>query len=174
MSDINPVGRPCIYTTELGKRLCNELIKPRTLLEISKEDWAPTRSTIYLWLLDNKEFSDMYAIARALQADALVDEILLISDDSRYDWVERNGKDEDTFVVGDHEHMNRSRLRVDSRKWFAAKVLPKRYGEKAEESTSEGNKETKSEIISAITGNVEKVCKDLPEALDDIEEEISD
>ncbi len=35
-----------------------------------------------------------------------------------------------TGAVVDHEHIQRSRLRVDARKWIAAKLLPKRYGDK--------------------------------------------
>jgi hypothetical protein len=30
------------------------------------------------------------------------------------------------------EHINRSRLRVDTRKWYLSKLAPKRYGEKVD------------------------------------------
>lgn len=30
----------------------------------------------------------------------------------------------------DHENVQRSRLRVDARKWVAARLLPKRYGDR--------------------------------------------
>jgi hypothetical protein len=49
-----------------------------------------------------------------------------ISDDARNDYaVDDNGN-----RIVDHEHINRSRLRVDTRKWYASKVLPKIYGDK--------------------------------------------
>ena len=40
--------------------------------------------------------------------------------------------DADGRAYVDHEHINRSRLRVDARKWYLAKLAPKRYGDKAE------------------------------------------
>lgn len=36
----------------------------------------------------------------------------------------------DSKVVADNEHINRSRLRIDTRKWIAAKLAPKIYGDK--------------------------------------------
>ena len=40
-------------------------------------------------------------------------------------------------IIADNEHMQRSRLRVDTRKWLLAKVLPKVYGDKLQH-TGEG------------------------------------
>ena len=34
--------------------------------------------------------------------------------------------------VLDAEHVQRSRLRIDTRKWMAGKLAPKKYGEKIE------------------------------------------
>jgi len=71
-------------------------------------------------------FSVAYAHARELGWHKIADEILEISDDSTRDLIEHpNG----TFSV-DHEHINRARLRVDSRKWLLAKMLPHIYAEK--------------------------------------------
>lgn len=89
----------------------------------------PAKSTVMLWLSQRTEFSDQYARARELQADHLFDEILEISDDATNDWMERR-QGEETVQVVDHEHISRSKLRVDSRKWMAGKLLPKKYGEK--------------------------------------------
>ncbi len=61
-----------------------------------------------------------------MQADALFDEALEIADDASGDWaVDKDGK-----KTLDHEHVQRSRLRVDTRKWAAGKLAPKRYGDK--------------------------------------------
>ncbi len=61
-----------------------------------------------------------------MQADALFDEALEIADDASGDWT----KDAKGNKVLDHEHVQRSRLRVDTRKWAAGKMAPKRYGDK--------------------------------------------
>lgn len=35
-----------------------------------------------------------------------------------------------THILCDHDHVSRSRLRVDTRKWMLSKMLPKIYGDK--------------------------------------------
>lgn len=99
----------------------------------------PAASTVFGWLAGSNEklrpFMEQYARAREMQADCLVDEILEISDDGTNDWMERRSEDEKGAGVGtgwilNGEHVQRSRLRVDSRKWFASKVFPKKYGDK--------------------------------------------
>ncbi len=72
------------------------------------------------------DFSEQYARARDLQADMLFDEALEIADETLGDWITT----EDEKKVLDHEHVQRSRLRVDTRKWAAGKLAPKRYGDK--------------------------------------------
>lgn len=70
--------------------------------------------------------------AREAQADTLADELLDISDDARNDWMKRNHGDDDPGWVANGEHIQRSRLRVDTRKWIASKLKPKKYGDKLE------------------------------------------
>lgn len=61
----------------------------------------------------------------------MADDLLDIVDDGTNDFVEREGKDGLTTVV-DHEHIQRSRLRAETRKWLLAKALPKIYGDKVD------------------------------------------
>lgn len=71
----------------------------------------PSAATVCRWQVERSEFAEQYARARAAQADTLADELLDIADD-------------------DAEDVNRSRLRVDARKWIASKLKPKSYGDK--------------------------------------------
>jgi uncharacterized transporter YbjL len=87
---------------------------------------------VFRWLESNETFREQYARAREAQADTLADEILEISDDGSNDWMTRAGKDQELAWQLNGEHVQRSRLRVDSRKWFASKVAPKKYGDKLE------------------------------------------
>lgn len=104
---------------------------------ICAADHLPDRGTIHDWVLKNEMFYHQYARARELQAETLVDEIIDISDDGTNDWMDRNNSDGVAIDrVVDHEHITRSRLRIDSRKWFASKVLPKKYGEKVQQEIS--------------------------------------
>jgi hypothetical protein len=92
----------------------------------------PDVSTVFDWIHKDETFAKQYARARELQADMLVDEILEIADDSAHDVVESLDDKGNIIERVNHDHINRSRLRVDTRKWFASKVFPKRYGDKQE------------------------------------------
>lgn len=86
----------------------------------------PSQPTVFKWLGQQEDFAKQYARAREAQADALADEIVDISDDGSRDYF----KDSDGQIVVNHDHIARSRLRVDARKWIASKLKPKKYGEK--------------------------------------------
>ena len=43
--------------------------------------------------------------------------------------MERQTKSGETVAVVNSDHINRSRLRVDTRKWLMAKLMPRKYGE---------------------------------------------
>ena len=112
-----------------------------SLRGICRDEGMPAASTVCLWAATDKTFAEQYARAREIQAHTLVDEILEISDDGTNDWMERRSEAEkgagvETGWTVNGEHIQRSRLRVDSRKWFASKVLPKIYGDKISQELS--------------------------------------
>lgn len=88
----------------------------------------PSTQAVLRWLADHEDFRTQYARAREAQADALAEEILDISDDRDNDYI----TNDDGKEVLNSEHVQRSRLRVDARKWYASKVAPKKYGDKVE------------------------------------------
>jgi hypothetical protein len=99
--------------------------------------WSPpssARGAIFGWTLGAGEgFSQRYARARELQAHSIADELLEIADDGRNDWMQRLGKGDDDPGWGlNGEHIQRSRVRIDTRKWMLSKMLPKSYGDKTE------------------------------------------
>ena len=122
------MGRPSDYSLELAARICERLADGESLKAICSADDMPNKATVYLWLTKHPEFSDMYARAREDQADTLADEIIEIADDSRRDTI----TDERGNEVCNTEWINRSRLRVDARKWIAAKLKPRKYGERVD------------------------------------------
>lgn len=129
-------GRPSSYTKELGKEICYRIALGEAVKTICTDEAMPASSTIYLWLLDEekKEFSENYMRARNIQAELMFEELLEIADDATNDWMERRGEQ-----VEDHEVTNRSKLRVETRKWYLSKVLPKKFGDKLD-LTSGGEK----------------------------------
>jgi hypothetical protein len=67
--------------------------------------------------------------AREIGYFILADEIMEIADDATNDYTTR-AKEEGAEVVVNHDHISRSKLRVDTRKWMLSKMLPKVYGDK--------------------------------------------
>ncbi len=121
-------GRPSLYTEALAAGICRRLAEGETLRSVCRDKAMPDKATILRWLADKKkaDFRAQYAHAREMQADALFDEALVIADDASDDWAE----DKDGKKTLDHENIQRSRLRVDTRKWAAGKLAPKKYGDK--------------------------------------------
>ncbi len=110
-------GRPSRYTPELAAVICERLAEGESLRSICADKAMPGLSTVMGWLFDDKHegFPEQYARAREAQAELRADEITDISDGVQH---------------GASEAVQAARLRVDARKWIAAKLLPKRYGNK--------------------------------------------
>lgn len=118
-------GRPSAFTEDMALAICGRLADGETLREICRDESMPSRTTVFRWLAVNSAFRDQYALAREIQADLWADELVEIADDGSNDWITRNG-----IEVVDHEHVTRSKLRVDARKWLMSKAAPKKYGDR--------------------------------------------
>lgn len=127
-------GRPSIYSDELAKEICSRLMQGESLRKICRDDSMPCVLTICRWLADEEkhsEFCNQYARARQIQAEIQADEIIDIADDGSNDWMERLGQEGNVLGYAlDNEHVQRSKLRIDARKWTASKLLPKKFGDK--------------------------------------------
>lgn len=133
--DKKQVGRPLEYNKEMGDYIC-ELVAStgHGLLRLTRlYPELPDKTTINRWRYRNEEFRTQYAQAKLEQADILAEECLEIADDSAHDVA----YDKDGNVMCNSEFIARSRLRIDTRKWLASKLLPKQYGDK---SLGENNK----------------------------------
>ena len=120
------MGRPSEFTEEMAAGICERLSEGESLRQICRGKGMPAKSTVLRWLTDRPQFQDQYARARDAQADHFGDEILEIADDGSNDtYVTKDGVE-----LVNHDHIARSRLRVDSRKWLMSKLAPKKYGDK--------------------------------------------
>lgn len=122
------VGRPSSYTSERGDAVCAALASGLSLSQVCKQEGMPDPATVYRWIQAQPEFRDKYAQAREIQAEVLIGEIIEIADDTTRDV----DFDDEGNARQNSEYINRSRLRVDARKWYASKVLPKKYGDRLE------------------------------------------
>lgn len=119
---------PVLRTAENADIICRFIAEGLSLRQIAKHHLGFSgKSAITEWIRDDPEFAARYARAKEAQADHFAEELLEIADDATNDWVEREGK---TLV--DYENINRSKLRVDTRKWLMAKMLPRKYGDRLE------------------------------------------
>lgn len=140
-----PAGRPTTYTEELGKEICHTIANSsKSLRTISIEFNVPLR-TLLDWLSVNKEFSQQYAQAKEQQADFLAEEMLEIADETSDDTIYT-----DKGPIENREWINRSRLRVDTRKWIASKLKPKKYADRVD-LTSGGDKLQPTQILALPT-----------------------
>jgi hypothetical protein len=79
---------------------------------------------LYAWRDETPENGTAYARARELGIETMAEDTLHISDDGSGDTF----TDADGVERPNYEFAARSRLRVDTRKWYVATVDPKRYG----------------------------------------------
>jgi len=141
-----PVGRPLEYTKEMGDYIC-ELVAStgcglKKLIKLYPE--LPAEETIRRWRYRVPEFRVQYAQAKIDQADILAEECLDIADD---DWNDIKINPDTGEEYCNTEFIARSRLRIDTRKWLASKLLPKQYGQKVDE---DANVDKKSLIEALI------------------------
>lgn len=146
----NLAGRPLEYTKEIGDIICERIATHSLGVKrlCAKYYDMPAETTIQRWRYRIPEFRLQYAQAKMIQADLLAEECLEIADDSSGDG--RLTEDGKTMIDG--EFVARSRLRVDTRKWLASKLLPRQYGDKSLlEQKTEENELLKQELIALRT-----------------------
>lgn len=116
----------------------------------------PEQACVFKWLQDFDDFAKMYTRARDVQADVLADEIIHLSNTCRKGTVitEKLGPEspDGSQVVIERkvvteDMIERTRLQIDARKWWAARVAPQRYGDRlAHQMLDEKGKPARLEI----------------------------
>ena len=106
-------GRPSAYTEDEADVICTWIAEGKSLKSYCRASGRPMM-TVYRWLREYADFRDRYARAHEDRADTLADELVDIAD---------------SVAAGSLEEIQAARLRVDTRKWIAAKLRPGRWGE---------------------------------------------
>lgn len=126
------------YTPELAAKICAELLEDgaRSLRTVCKMKGMPSKATVFRWLRIYPEFATMYALACEDRADMVVDEIIEIADKAP------------STKGGVHK----AKLKIDTRKWFAGVIRPKKYGARiTQEHTGAGGGPIQSEGMLTIS-----------------------
>jgi len=119
----NKIGRPTIFTKELGDLICSKIAEGESLRSICREEEMPNKATVFNWLRTNKEFLDQYELSMEERTIAMGEETIEISDDSLILAQASDPKSAGAIVQA-------QKLRVDTRKWLMSKMKPKKYGDK--------------------------------------------
>lgn len=109
-------GRPTDYTEDLANNICERISNGESLKKITDEEAYPSRVSVHAWLIKYPDFLNKYEAARDMQADVYADEMDDIARDEKLD-------------------VQRARLIIDTRKWTASKLKPKKYGDKIDHTT---------------------------------------
>lgn len=159
------MGRRSVYVEEVADEVCRLIAGGLSLAEVCRRDGMPPRQTVQEWVLDDREgFAGKYARARDQQLEHWADELLLISDDGKNDWMQRNAADNPGWQLNG-EHVQRSKLRSDSRKWLLSKLKPQQYGDRLEH-VGAGGKDLIPEHageLDRIVGALAAVLKTTPD-----------
>ena len=105
------VGRPSIYRENLGEIILERLANGESMVQICADDAMPGLRTVMRWAKENEQFGTEYAHAREAQAEVMDDKILTAANDA-------------------HTDPQAARVKIEAYKWRAAKLAPKRYGDK--------------------------------------------
>lgn len=118
--------------SEVVDYICGEIAKGTQLKDILNNDWMPSMRTFFRWLRTYPELAKSYEMAKMERADVMFEEIIEIADDARNDWMIEHDKDGNGFYKFCGEHVARSRLRIDTRKWAMTRLNRFKYGDKLE------------------------------------------
>lgn len=123
-------GVKTTYTKEIADSICEQLSVGVPLREICRQEGYPAWRTVYDWLAKDDEFATRFAHARDVGHEALAQECLDIADNAENDWMLRENKDGFESWQLNGEHVQRSKLRIETRLKLLAKWNPKKYGDK--------------------------------------------
>jgi len=110
-----PGGRPSNYHVEIAEEICRLLTarkidgSPYALKDVC-EAIGIAESTVYYWKSKHPEFLELYERARLDRAEMMAEDVLRVVD-----------TDPDPASA---------RVKMDARKWYAAKLNPKQWGDK--------------------------------------------
>jgi hypothetical protein len=118
--------KPKAMNAELENRVLERIVAGETIRAICGDDETlPSRSAVYMHLAANADFAVRYGRAKFAATEALADEIMEIADESNADW-----KQTRAGAKPDREVTERSKLRVETRKWLMARLSPTKYGDR--------------------------------------------
>ena len=126
------------------KRILRGVESGKSLRAMLRQDNMPSNEVFYKWIDKDEDKAKQYACAKEERALHMFEDMLDISDDTGEDEIELS----DGRRVTNHHKINRDKLRVDTRKWALAKMLPKLYSDKHLVDVTSGGEKIDMPMIS--------------------------
>lgn len=144
-------GQPAIpYTPEEGARIC-ELIAttPKGLEHICKANPdIPCADTLYTWMHLHPDFSEKYLAAKQRQVAAHMEHTYHLSDQLH---------EEIKQGTMPPEAIASSKLCIELRKWHAARLAPRLYGDKTFQETTNIADENMAKTVTELQAEVDRL-----------------
>lgn len=157
MSENNPEkenkgGRPTDYTPELADRICFLIATHPIGYEHIQSMYPelPNRQAVRVWRHKYPEFNSKYLDAKRFQAELMVEDIDEMLPEAIKTYYDKEGNERI-----DSPSAAMLIAKINNRKWMAARLAPKRFGDVAQTESADENKETKEEAL-AIRDNLDK------------------
>lgn len=120
---------PTVFIEALATLLVERVASGEKVTATCAAPGFPSLWVLRRWCAERPDFAAALNVAQEVRAMVLVDEAQDIADDSSDDWITVVHKDGREEVVLNHEHVQRSKLRVDMRKWIAGRLHREAWGE---------------------------------------------
>lgn len=125
------MARASTYTDEVAADICERLANGEPLATMCRDnDHLPAWRTVYDWMDARPDFAAAIARAREIGFDVIAAGCLDIAEDGSHDYKHKKRSNGEEYEEFDAEHVQRSKLRIETRLKLLAKWDPKRYGDK--------------------------------------------
>lgn len=145
---INGAGRPTIFTQEIADEFLAHVTMGRSFRKICSQDHMPSIATIYNWFRVHPTFLEQYTHAKEESADAMVEDLLDIADEPET-FTETTTLADGSVVTRVVDNTRRTQLRIETRKWIATKLQPRKYGDKLD--LTSGGQKLPTPLLSGLT-----------------------
>lgn len=152
---VHPGGRPSKYTKELGARICAQLAQGISLRKVCLDEDLPALSTVFLWMMNHKEFSEQYDNAKSQSSEA------------QHEYLSDMGDEIMQITMNPPKGANVSaavqayKLHADNLKWSMARMKPKKYGDKIDHTTN--GKDLPTPLLNVLRNNNSNKTSSEPE-----------
>ena len=123
--------KPYPFTPELFTELCNRISDGRSLRSVCGDEDMPGKYVALDWIAKDATLANQYARACEERAEYLAELAL----------IEASNENIEAGAVA------RDRLKVDTIKWFASKLAPKKYGDRSQVDHTNNGKEFQAQTV---------------------------